>query len=136
ANRYLRRMPLLYERGHTILGNLLGDRDVAITPGRLKELKEKVDGAQRRLKILATVRKSFEEQILASWKKRVPLGEDLALRMLWVIMHRYDVRRKRSKSPTLFDEQEIAEPDVDVAANADVLEAALFQLLHDGERPY
>lgn len=136
ANRYLRRMPLLYERGHTILGNLLGDSDVAITPGRLKDLKEKVDGAQKRLKISATMRKSFEEQILAWWKKPAPLGEDLALRMLWVMMHRYDVRRKRSKSPTLFDEQQVTEPEVEVAANAEVLEAALFQMLHDGERPY
>lgn len=136
ANRYLRRMPLLYERGHTVLGNLLGDSDVTITLGRLKELREKVDGAQKRLRISATVRKSFEEQILASWKKPTPLGEDLALRMLWVMMHRYEVRRKRSKSPTFFDDEPEAEPEVEVAANAEVFDAAVFQLFHDSERPY
>lgn len=136
ANRYLRRMPLLYERGHTNLGNLLGDTDVSITAGRLKELKEKVDATQKRFKLSTAIRKTFEEQIVAAWKKPTPLSEDLALRMLFVMMHRYDVRRKRSKSPTLFEEQEDHEPEVEVAANAEVQEAAYFQLLHECDRPY
>ena len=46
AARYLRRMPLLNERGLTILGNLLGDGEVSLTQGRLKELRVKAASAR------------------------------------------------------------------------------------------
>lgn len=137
AGRYLRRMPLLYERGLTVLGNLLGDSNVTITPGKMKELKEKLDAAQRRLHVSDSQRKAFREQINVYWKKNTTLAEDVVLRMLLVMMHRYDIRRVRL-APSLFGNQEESEDEasVAVAANDSVYEAALFQLFHDCDRPY
>jgi predicted kinase len=136
ATRYLRRMPLLYERGLTVLGNLLGDSDVTITPGRLKDLRDKIDSAQRKLNISDAQRKALQEQIDAFWKKVIPLSEDVVLRMLLVMMHRYDIRRRRGTSPSLFGDEDEPDAEVVVAANDAVYEAALFQLFRDCDRPY
>jgi hypothetical protein len=137
AGRYLRRMPLLNERGLTELGNLLGDATVSITPGRLKELAGRVDAAQKRLHVSPAQRQTFEGQILEFWGGGTPLPEDVALRMLLVMMHRYDVRRGKA-SPSLFPAEEEPQPDtgVAVAANESVYEAAVFQLFHHEDCPY
>lgn len=137
ASRYLRRMPLLNERGLTVLGNLLGDGDVSVTPGRLKELQQKVASAQKRLKVPDTQRQTFETQIGAYWGTKTALPEDVASSMLLVMMHRLDVRRRRS-GPSLFENDEEGETDssVVVAANGAVLEAALFHLFQQLDRPY
>ena len=128
AGRYLRRMPLLYERGLTVLGNLLGDTDVTITPARLKELSGKVDAAQRKLRVSNTQRSGFAGQIDVYWKKNPPIPQDLAMAMLLVMMHRYDVRRLRT-APSLFANEDgdplEDETAVVVAANDAVYEAAL-----------
>jgi hypothetical protein len=137
ASRYLRRMPLLNERGLTVLGNLLGDGDVSVTAGRLKDLQQKVASAQKRLKISDAQRQAFESQIRAFWGTKTALCEDVVLGMLLVMMHRFDIRRGRS-GPTLFGSDEGAESDatVVVAANDSVLEAALFHLFQQFDRPY
>jgi hypothetical protein len=137
AGRYLRRMPLLNERGLTDLANLLGDATVSITAGRLRELRERVDAAQKRLHVSAAQRQTFEEQIRAFWGEGTAGPEDVSLRMLLVMMHRYDVRRGKN-SPSLFPDDEESQPDasVVVAANDSVFEAAVFQLFHHDDRPY
>lgn len=137
ASRYLRRMPLLNERGLTVLGNLLGDGDVSVTNGRLKELQQKVASIQKRLKVPDSQRQTFEAQIIAYWGTKTALLEDTALSMLLVMMHRFDIRRGRS-GQTLFQSDEDAEADssVVVAANDSVLEAAVFHLFQQFDRPY
>lgn len=137
AARYLRRMPLLNERGLTILGNLLGDGETSVTPGRLKELEQKVASAKKRLKVSDSQRQTFEEQIKTYWGTKSSLPDDVALSMLMVMMHRFDNRRGKS-GPTLFedDEEQDADPSVAVAANDRVFEAALFHLFQSFDRPY
>ena len=137
AGRYLRRMPLLNERGLTDLGNLLGDATVSITPGRLRELAHRVDAAQKRLRVSPAQRLTFEEQVRDFWGPGTPIPEDVALCMLLVMMHRYDVRRGKT-SPSLFQGEEEPQSDasVVVAANDSVYDAAVFQLFHHDDRPY
>jgi hypothetical protein len=95
-----------------------------------------VSVAQARLRIRDAQRQIFEEQIRTYWGDKSPPG-DISSAMLYVMMHRYDVRRSRA-GPSLFEEDE--EPDTDdsvvVAANNAVYEAAVFQLFQRYERPY
>ena len=137
AARYLRRMPLLNERGLTILGNLLGDGEVSLTQGRLKELRVKVASAKKRLKMPDSLQQTFESQIKEYWGSKSSLPDDIALSMLLVMMHRYDIRRGKA-GPTLFDgdEEQESDPSVVVAANDSVFEAAVFQLFQTFDRPY
>ncbi len=137
AGRYLRRVSLLNDRGLTVLGNLLGDGDTPVTAGRLKELEQRVNAAQRRLRIADAQRRTFEEQIDTYWGEGTPVPEDVKLGMVQVMMHRYDVRRVRA-APSLFDGE--TEPETEksvvVPANDSVFEAGMFQLFHHFERPY
>lgn len=138
ASRYLRRMPLLNDKGLTALADFLPEADVAITPGRLRELAGKVDSAQTQLRITPTLRATYEKQIKAYWGDKTTLPEDMALAMLLVMMHRTEVRRPKS-SPGLFDEEgdePELEPSRPVGANDTVREAARFQLFWNYERPF
>jgi hypothetical protein len=147
ATRYLRRMPLLNDKGLTVLGNVLGEGNVGITPGRLRELEERVDATQRRLRIPAQQREAYEAQIKEYWGDKSPLPRVVALAMLNVMMHRFEVRRGRSAgAPTLFevaddgseedDSEEAGESSIVVAANGAVYDAAVFQLFQVYDRPY
>lgn len=143
SSRYLRRMPLLNEKGLTVLGNLLSEAEPVLTSGRLAELDKKVNAAQKRLKVSQPKREAFEKQIRDFWGAKTALPADVALAMLNVMIHRLTVRRGRS-SPGLFDseEDEVAteiSPDeaaIAVAANREVYEAAVFHLFHHYDRPY
>ena len=136
ATRYLRRMPLLNEKGLTVLGNLLSEEDVGLTPGRLRELDERVAATQKRLRIPTAQREVFDKQVQEYWRGKTPVPRDIALGMIHVMMHRFGVRRGRA-SPSLFgDEGEEAEPSITVAANSSVYEAAVFHLFRDYDRPY
>lgn len=135
ASRYLRRMPLLSGKGLTSLGNLLGDSGVHLTAGRLKELQEKVDRTQQQLRVPEAQRRSFTEQIRAFRGGVATTPQDVELGMLLVMMHRYDVRRRRN-GPTLFEMDDDSDSGPSVAANPSVYEAALFQLFRHYDRPY
>ena len=143
AARYLRRMPLLNEKGLNVLGNLLGEAEPVLTAGRLSEVERKVGAAQKRLKVSQPKREGFEKQIRDYWGDKTPLPPDVAFAMLGVMMHRLDVRRGRT-NPSLFDSDEddgaaepsAAESAISVAANREVYEAAAFQLFHHHDRPY
>jgi len=133
-------MPLLNDKGLTVLGNVLGEMDVGITPGRLRDLEQQVDAAQKRIRIPAQQRESFETQIRDYWGSKSALPRDLALAMLNVMMHRFEVRRGRA-APSLFEDleevsSEEAESSIIVAANGTVYEAAVFQLFRTYERAY
>ena len=88
ATRYLRRMPLLNDKGLTVLANVLGEADVGLTPGRLRDLEERVDATQKRVRIPAQQRESFKAQIRDYWGGKSALPRDVALAMLNVMMHR------------------------------------------------
>lgn len=138
ASRYLRRIPLLSEKGLTALNDILPRADVSITPGRLKDLEGKVQSAQAHLRIAAAVREVYENQIRTFWGEKEPVPPDIALGMLLVMMHRTETRRPKA-SRGLFDEegdQPEAEPSRPVSANGTAYEAALFHLFHHFDRPY
>ncbi|HKI33637.1 MAG TPA: hypothetical protein VKA46_17415 [Gemmataceae bacterium] len=137
ATRYLRRMPLLNEKGLTVLGNLLREEEVGLTPGKLRDLEERVDATQKRNRVPPQQRAAFEKQIEEYWGGKSLPPHDVALGMLRVMMHRYDVRRGPAVA-SLFseEEEENNEPSIAVAANASVYEAAIFQLFHEYDRPY
>lgn len=132
ATRYLRRMPVLSERGLVNIANLLGDTDVAISETALKSLRKSVDSTQKSLDINDANRNKLEAQI--DDFKRAD-SEEIQLQMLKTMMYRFDKRRRR-RAPTLFDTDDKSESDVQVAANNDVYSAALFNLFHDHGRPY
>jgi hypothetical protein len=144
ASRYLRRMPLLNEKGLTILGNLLSEAEPVLTAGRLAELEKTVGATQKRLKVSRPKREAFEKQIRDFWGTNTALPPDVFLAMLSVMMHRLSVRRGR-QGPGLFDTEEDDEVgneraaeagSIAVAANRDVYDAAVFHLFHDYDRPY
>jgi hypothetical protein len=138
ASRYLRRMPLLNDKGLRELANILPEAEVGITPGRLRELRSKVDSTQTQLRISPTLRAAFEKQIKTYWGDKTAIPDDIALAMLLVMMHRNEVRRPKS-GPSLFDEEgdnPEPEPSRPVGANDAVHEAAMFQLFRHYERPY
>lgn len=138
ATRYLRRMPLLNDKGLSVLGNLLSEEQVELTPGKLKDLEGRVDSIQKRLRVSAAMRATFEKQIEEYWGAKQSLPRDVAVAMLRVMMHRYDVRRGRSAGSLFPEEEEEGNsvPSIVVAANDSVYEAAIFQLFHEYDRPY
>lgn len=131
AARYLRRMPVLSERGLISISNLLGDSESQIPAVSLSSLRSSIDPLQKKLKISKTDREKIESQI-SEFKKAAT--DDVKLQMLKIMMYRFAGRRGR-RTPTLF-ELEDADKDVQVAANDGVYAAALFQLFRDFERPY
>ena len=132
ASRYLRRMPVLSERGLTNITNLLGDTAVSVSPPELTRLRKSVASTQKSLEINTADRNKLERQI-EDFKKADT--EEVQLQMLKVMMHRFAGRRRRL-APSLFSTDDQAESDVQVAANADVYSAAVFNLFHDHKRPY
>ncbi|MEZ6131214.1 MAG: hypothetical protein R3C59_21275 [Planctomycetaceae bacterium] len=132
AVRYLRRMPVLFERGLTNIVNLLGNTDVALSNSSLKSLRASVASTQKKLSLSTADRTKLEQQINDFTKAD---SEDIQLGMLKVMMHRFAIRRGR-RTPTLFDTQDETASEIQVAANADVYSAALFNLFHDYGRPY
>lgn len=139
ASRYLRRMPLLNDKGLTVLGNVLPAADVGITEGRLRYLAAKVDSAQAQLRVSPSMKNGYERQIREYWGDKTQLPNEIALAMLLVMMHRSEVRRPKA-GRSLFDAEERDEVESElsrpVAANDAVYEAATFQLFHSYERPY
>ena len=132
AARYLRRMPVLSERGLVTIANLLGDTDVSIKSSSLEALRRSTDAVQRKLDIKQEDREKLEEQIGAF--KRAD-SDETRLQMLKIMMHRFALRRGR-RSATLFGTLDETETEIQVAANASVFAAALFQLFHEHGRPY
>jgi hypothetical protein len=132
AGRYLRRMPLLSARNLVVLGDLLGDEEVPISPSERRRLAESVDAAQRRLQVTDARREGFRKEVEDYRVGGKPVPEDVALAMISVMMHRYD---KRRAPPTMFTEDD-PEPSRPVTAKPSVYEAARLHLLHKFERPY
>ena len=133
AGRYLRRMPLLNERGLVNLGNLLGNTEVSVRASALEALRREVDATQRRLHIKPVDREQLLSQVTDFQKAD---SDEVTLSMLRIMMHRFDKRRRR-RAPGFFDgDRDDGDVDIQVAANDAVYAAALFQLFQDHDRPY
>lgn len=133
AGRYLRRMPVLSERGLIAITNLLGDADLSMKASSLDVLRRSVARTQTDLNIKSPDRERLERQV-RNFKKAS--SEEIVLQMLRTMMHRFAIRRGRS-SPTLFEmDAEDTSSEIQVAANDAVHSAALFQLFHECGRPY
>lgn len=133
AGRYLRRMPLLSTRDLVVLGDLLGDEEVTLTASQCRQLRERVDATQRRLKVADTRRADFEKEIREFKVGGRSVTEDIGLAMVAVMLHRYDRRRK---GPSMFGDDDDQEPSRPVSANSSVYEAARLHLLQRYDRPY
>jgi hypothetical protein len=132
AGRYLRRMPLLSTRNLVVLGDLLGDEEVRISPSEHRRLADGVDAAQRRLHVADARRGAFRTEVEGYRVGGEPVPDDIALAMVSVMMHRYDKRRGQA---TMFAGDD-PEPSRPVTANPSVYEAARLHLLHKFDRPY
>ena len=133
AARYLRRMPVLSERGFVTIANLLGDTEVALKSSAIATLRRSVGATQKKLEIGKADREKLESQI-ASFKKADT--EEVSLQMLKIMLHRFAKRRGR-RTPSLFDDgKEESSSEIQVAANDGVYTASLFHLLHEHGRPY
>lgn len=133
AGRYLRRMPLLSARDLVVLGDLLGDEEALITAAERRQLRERVDAIQRRLKVADTRMADFKKEVGEFRIGGRPVAEDIGLAMVAVMLHRYDRRRK--VQPSIFGDDD-QEPTRPVNANMSVYEAARLHLLQRYDRPY
>ncbi len=130
AGRYLRRMPLLNERGLTILGDCLADQAEPAPKEVLEGLRQSVERAKADFDISDKQVGVFRQSIVES----APPAEDLRLSMLLVMMNRYAVRRGQPTGQ-MFSADSDGE-DLAVAANVAVREAAYFHIFHRYDRPY
>lgn len=133
AGRYLRRMSLLSTRALVVLGDLLRDEDVAISVSALEHLRERVDAAQRRLKVAQPRRETFERDVREFRVGGKPVADDVALAMTSVMLHRY---AKRRSGPSMFGDDDDPEVSRPVNANPSVYEAARLHLLQKHDRAY
>ncbi len=131
ATRYLRRMPMLGERGLTAITNLLGDT-LPVRASSLQALKKSVGSIQKKLNIKPSDREALEAQVRELKKAD---SEDIVLQMLKIMMHRFAVRRGRQAQMS-FETLEESESEIQVKANDAVYSAAIFQLFHVYGRPY
>jgi len=131
AARYLRRMPMLSERGLTAITDLLGDK-ASFRASSLEALKKSVASTQKKLDIKPSDRETLEAQVRVVKKAD---SEEIVLQMLKIMMHRFAVRRGL-RGPMLFETMEESESDIQVKANDSVYSAAIFQLFHTYDRPY
>ena len=136
AGRYLRRMPLLSGKGQPLSAICLATGCVPHFRA-LKELQEKVSRTQEQLRIPDAHGEPSASKFAHSGAIRRQSRQDVELCMSCVMMHRFDVRRRRS-GPTLFEMEDDSDdgPSVAVAANPSVYEAARFQLFRHYDRPY
>ena len=133
ARRYLRQMPLFSSRNLTVLGDLLNNEEVKLTPSECRRLKDSVYATQRRLKIADSRRETFETEIAEFQVGGRQVAKDIGLAMLAILLHRYD---KRRVIPDLFEAEDAPEPSRPVSVNTSVYEAARLHLLHKFNRPY
>ncbi len=135
SSRYLRRMPILSERGLTTIANLLGDTGVNLTKAAVNSLQKSVNSTQKRLSVRDIDMSTLKEQI-AGFKKAE--SEEVILQMLEIMLHRFANRRRKSE-PSLFSASDFGDESassISVDANNDVYAAALFKLHHKYGRPY
>jgi hypothetical protein len=132
AQRYLEKHSLLGPRRLVDIGSLLSEEPEQVSPSKLADLAKHVASLQNRLKVSVSRRAELEAAV-SEYRKGTPVGDDIRLAMLGILMQRYNNRIKGQTS--LFGEVD-PEPSRPLAANAGVYEAAQIHLLHRYERPF
>ena len=133
SSRYLRRMPLLSAKNLLSLGDLLRDDLPSVPASKLNQLESKVNGIQKKLKITDARRAALWKEVQSFRTAGQPVGKDVGLAMLAIMMHRYEKRRGQ---PSMFDSEDDPDPKKPIAANTSVLEAARLHLLHEFEQAF
>lgn len=135
AKRYLPMVEGLRNRGATDIDRLVPSEPPAMTPGQLKELKERIAKDQARLKIGPNRRKEIDAIVddFLGRTKSYDDGPEVALAMKRILLHRYAVRIARS-TPSLFEELD-PEPKTPLKADSDVAHGARLHLHHEFGRP-
>jgi len=133
ANRYLSQMPEFASRKLVSLESLLIDEPEHLSEAKTADLAERIDAAQRRLRITDDRRRRLRAEVEAYRPAAGALGEDERLAMLNILMHRY---AKRTPQTGLFAEDADPEPSRPLSADVSVFDAACLYLLHNFDRPY
>ena len=134
AGRYLRQMEIFNRRGLHKLGDLLSTTPQTISDAELSQLRQHVDGLQRRYEIPAARRENLEKLVDVYLATNGHSGKDLRLSILSVLFERYV---KRVPQLNLFDEDsEDVEPARRLTVDAGVADGARIHLLHKYDRPY
>ncbi|WP_029874739.1 hypothetical protein [Rhizobium leguminosarum] len=133
ANRYLKLVDTLRDRGHLTMDSLLGEVLPSFPEGKLKELEEAVARDQRKLSISASRRASLEEivETYAKGSRSYDLSPEMRVAMVRILMHRY-ANRISTQTLELFDDPEPAQP---VKASNGVADGARVHLHHRFGRP-
>lgn len=133
ANRYLKLVESLSDRGHQTMHSLLSEVLPSPPEGRLKELEAAVSRDQRQLSISAPRRAALEDEVesYAKGTKSYDLSADMRLAMVRILMHRY-ANRVSTQTLELFDDPEPTQP---VKASSGVADGARVHLHHKVGRP-
>ncbi|WP_017996751.1 hypothetical protein [Rhizobium leguminosarum] len=133
ANRYLKLVDSLNDRGHQTMHSLLGEVLPSFPEGKLKELETTIAREQRQLSISASRRIALEQEVesYAKGAKSYDLSQDMRLAMVRILMHRY-ANRVSTQTLELFGDPEPAQP---VKASSGVADGARVHLHHRFDRP-
>jgi hypothetical protein len=133
ANRYLSQMAEFASRKLVSLESLLIDEPEHLSEAKTGDLAERIDAAQRRLRITDERRRRLRADVDAYRPGAGTLGEDERLAMLNILMHRY---AKRTPQTGLFPEDADPEPSRPLSVDVSVFDAACLYLFHNFDRPY
>lgn len=133
ANRYLKLVDSLSDRGHQTMHSLLSEVLPPFPEGKLKELEAAVTREQNQLSISHSRRAALEEEVesYAKGAKSYDLSAEMRLSMVRILMHRY-ANRVSTQNLELFGDPEPTQP---VKASSGVADGARVHLHHKFDRP-
>lgn len=134
AKRYLRRMPLFYERDLNDLGTLLSTAPDLVGEANLRSLRESITKLKVDVGITASRFVAIETLVDKYLKTAgVESETDVRLSMIRILLHRYG---KRTPQREFFEELQDQEPSRPLTANAEIYDGARIHLLADFGRPF
>ncbi|WP_217899055.1 hypothetical protein [Oceanicola sp. 22II-s10i] len=133
ADLYLPMIPTFRNRPPP-LRSLLSGAAPKLTDAQLRDLRETTDKDQRRLEITDERRASIDE-LVAGYAKKGAVGDDVAVAMSRILLHRYD-KRRANVTPSLFGDDDDPDPRNPLKADAGVAHGARVHLHHQFGRPF
>ncbi|MEO1603385.1 MAG: hypothetical protein AAFU49_23585, partial [Pseudomonadota bacterium] len=133
ADLYLPMIPTFRNRPPP-LRNLLSGAAPKLTDAQVRDLRENTDKDQRRLEITDERRASIDG-LVSDYAKKSAIGEDVAVAMSRILLHRYDKRRAHV-TPSLFGDDDDPDPRNPLKADAGVAHGARAHLHHQFGRPF
>ncbi|GHA25077.1 hypothetical protein GCM10007989_20940 [Devosia pacifica] len=133
ANRYLRYVEPLQERGYQAFSPLLSKEPPLLTQNNRQKLASVIDREQKALEITSSRREHIRKVVkrYAKGSTKADLTPDVEEAMLRILMHRH-AGRVAGTTMSLFDDPE---PNVPVKAKSQIVDAARVHLHHDYGRP-